>query len=104
MLAKNLRILRMKDDRLNRDLLQAQKNLSSATDRYKVSRKDETIKKNGSNWIAKWKCLPAELMAPYQDSKLGLNSTMLSLYNNSLTILVKISLNPKKGRSKVCVS
>lgn len=69
MTAKQLKLLRTKDDRMNRDLLQAQKNLSSATDRYKSSRKDETIKKNGSNWVAQWKCLPSELMSQYQDSK-----------------------------------
>ena len=66
---KQLKLLRLKDDRLNRDLLQAQKNLSSASERYKTSRKDETIKKNGSNWVANWKCLPSEVMAEYQDSK-----------------------------------
>ena len=67
--AKQLKLLRQKDERLNRDLLQAQNNLGSAQSRYKNSKKDELYKKKGNNWVATWNCLPGALMAPYQDAK-----------------------------------
>ena len=69
MIARQLKVLRAKDEKLNKDLMQAQHNLASTTTRYRTSRKDEQYKKKGQSWIASWNCLPAALMAKYQDSK-----------------------------------
>ena len=71
MIARQLKVLRARDEKLNKDLMQAQHNLASTTTRYRTSRKDEQYKKKGQSWIASWNCLPAALMAKYQDSKAG---------------------------------
>lgn len=69
MIARQLKVLRARDEKLNKDLMQAQHNLASTTTRYRNSRKDEQYKKKGQSWIANWNCLPGALMAKYQDSK-----------------------------------
>ena len=68
-IAKQVRLLRQREEKLNRDLMQAQSNYTTTQSRYKSSRKEELYKKKGERWIASWNCLPSALMAPYQDSK-----------------------------------
>ena len=75
MIAKNLKANNVKLDRLNKELLSAEGHLTTTETRYHNSRKKETVKLKAGAWVAKWDCLPSNLMSEYQDSKVNIMFT-----------------------------